>query len=427
VIRGLRSARAAVGPAVVVVASVGAAVAQRTEFDPSISLLWSRTDNVAVVESSADPDASTDTADQYTNLAVWLPVTRTARFGSLSFSYSGAYSRYDRNTVYDHLAHTASIGISPRLRRNATLSAELFYTLSQEQGTPSRIDQEEQFLTVRTDRTFYGTSVRYEKDGRRAYRNASLRASRSEFAVIEGTLPDSPPSDPTALQLVPENRTYWYGNFEFRRKFSRRFSLGPRYELAYADLGRTPDEVVHVLSLAFGWTVSQYFSFDATTGVAHRTSEDDPLTGLEGQSETEFAWILNLRIDPPLAAIQKGKIKLGLDLGISPSGGGALPGTSTNSYVRLYLASGTRRSRWSWDVGTRYTRRESTLDTVPTVETTGIEGFVQYGIGSLISFRVGGGWSGQLNADSQATNASFRTAQAGVVIYPKGKIGSGRS
>ena len=397
-----------------------AARAQHTDFEPRLFLLYSYSSNVDVVDSTGS--AADEGSDTVANLGLELPLTREMRFGSLGLAYGGVYTKYDRNSLYDNMAHSLSFRVSPRLRRGATLDADVYYTLSQDQGTARRIEDDEQFLAARTDRTFYGAGVQYNKDGRRSFWDAQLRGTRAEFEAIEGTLPEVPPTDPLAFVLIPESRTFWYGSFEFRHKFNRRFSLGPRYELGYTQLERNNDELYHVLSAAFSWVLSEFVSIDANVGAYRREAEGDVPEGVEVADSTGFSWLLDLQVDPPLAAVQRGRIKVGFELGISPRGGGALQGTSTDSYLRLYLASGTARSPWSWDAGVRYTRRESTIETFPTLETAGLGGFVEYGIGSLLSIRLSGGWSEQLNAQTDETNASFGNAGLGLVVYPRGRL-----
>jgi hypothetical protein len=394
---------------------------QRTEFEPAISLLWWHTDNVDVVADDVPADSA---ADSYTTLGVALPLTRNQRWGSIGLSYVGSYTRYDKSSVYDNIAHTAFASVTKNLgSRGGRLTAETFYALTQDQGIPDRIGDDDQFLTVRTERTFYGGGLRYEKTGRRSEITSWLRSSRSVFDPIEDT---SLPVIPGVVQLLPENRTLVSGAFEYRYSFSRRFSLGPRYDVGYADLERNANDTYHTFSAAFGYEVSEHFSFDGAVGATFHSTAADLERGLPGQDETRLAWILTLRIDPPLAAVQKGKIKLGLDVGISPSGGGALEGTSTNSYGRVYVGSGAYSSRWDWDVGIRYTRRDSFLESVSTFESAGLEGSLQYGLGPLFSARVGAGWGRQLDADAGVTNASFSSASAGVVLYPRGRA-RGRS
>ena len=397
------------------IATAPALAQRRTEFDPSISLLWWHTDNVDVVAEGAPADSA---ADSYTTLGVALPLTKNMHWGSVGLSYLGSYTRYDANSVYDNLAHTAHGSLTTNLGRGGRLTGELFYSLTQDQGIPERIGDDDQFLTVRTTRTFYGGALRYDRSVRRSVIASWIRVSHSVFDPIEDT---SLPDIPGVVQLLPENRTLVSGSFEYRHLFSRRFSLGPRYDIGYADLERSANDTYHTFSAAFGYKVSEHFSFDGALGATFRSTAGDLEQGLRGEDETGVAWILTVRIDPPLAAVQSGKIKLGLDVGISPSGGGALEGTSTNSYVRVYLASGAYVSRWSWDVGVRYTRRDSTLDTAPTVSSAGLEGSVQYGLGNLVSARLGAGWYEQLDSQTETTNASFRTVNVGVVLYPRGR------
>jgi hypothetical protein len=147
---------------------------------------------------------------------------------------------------------------------------------------------------------------------------------------------------------------------------------------------------------------------------------------VEERETTGVAWKILLRIDPPLAAIQKGKITLGLDVGIAPSGGGSLEGTSTDSSVRLYLAKNPIRSPWTWDVGIRYTRRQSSLEGVPTYQTAGLGGGVQYALSNLLSLRLSASATRQLDANDDVTSAEFRFARLGLVVYPKGRARSGR-
>ena len=410
----------AVATAPALAAETAPAAAERTEFEPAISLAWWRTDNVDVVANEVPADSA---ADSYATLGVALPLTRNQRWGSIGLSYVGSYTRYDKASVYDNIAHAVFASVTKTLGSEGRLTAETFYALTQDQGIPDRIGDDDQFLTVRTERTFYGGGLRYDKTGRRSEIASWLRASRSVFDPIEDT---SLPAIPGVVQLLPENRTLFSGSFEYRYSFTRRFSLGPRYDVGYADLQRNANDTYHTFSAAFGYEVSEHFSFDGAVGATFHSTAADLERGLPGQDETRLAWILTLRIDPPLAAVQKGKIKLGLDVGISPSGGGALEGTSTNSYARVYIGSGAYSSRLDWDVGIRYTRRDATLDTVSTFESAGLEGSLQYGLGPLFSARVGAGWGRQLDADAGITNASFSSVSAGVVLYPRGRA-RGRS
>jgi hypothetical protein len=392
---------------------------QRTSFDPRIALLWRYTDNVNIVEADG---GQTQVSDSWGTADVYLPLSRETRFGSWEINYTGAYYRYNNNTQYDNLAHTASFNLRFGLGRGGTLTTTGYYTLSQEQGVPRTIEDDDQFLAVRTEQTFYGLQLRFEKNVRRWFWDAGLRARWSDFSAIEGTLPDAPPDDPEVVSLIPEGRTRLIGYFEFRRSLTRQFSLGARYDVARTELNRSGNELYQVLSLSTGWRTKRYFSIDGTVGFFERTNEVDRALGVEEVKETGLAWTMQLRVDPPLAAIQKGKIKVGLDVGIAPSGGGSLQGTSTDSYVRVYLETGRQtRSPWYWSIGTRYTRRESTLDEIPTYQTAGLEGGVEYAIGGIVSIRFGAGWSRQLDAEQDQTAASFTSAGAGLVIYPKGR------
>jgi hypothetical protein len=408
----------------VVVAAVGFAMsrpclAQRLEWQPRVFLFQSRTDNVRYVETQTTQGTTVPASDTYTTLGLELPVQRTTRTSSYGFNYFGVFSRYSDFGLYDNFSHGGTFYFRPVTRRGASFSIDGFATWSQDQGASPRFEDDEQFVSQRTDRRFYGVGAQYGQAGRLWSWSTGLRVARSEFDAIEGTLPTDPvPPDPEAVALIPEGRTYWTGRFDFRREITRRFAIGPRYNVGYTDLERNGTDVYHTLTFGFNQQVSEYFSYGLGAGLSRR-STDDPTAG--ETSATDFAWSVTLGISPPLPAIESGKVKVDFDIGITPTFGGSLEGASSNSYARLYVSSGTPRSTWSWGAGGRYTRRDSTLDDYPTLQTLGVTGQVEYGLGSLVSLSLGAGWSRQLAVEAGETNASFGALRLGLVVYPRGR------
>ena len=401
------------------------AFAQKTSFEPRITALWNYTDNVRIISAGDGTSGSNDdTSDSYTNLEVWLPVVHRTRFGSVAFNYTARYYKYNRGTQYDNLAHLVNFNLTRNFNRGGSLAFDVYGGLTQDQSVPQRIDDPELFLTVRTNRRLYGSGIRFDKTTRRDYWRIWVRGARSEYTAIEGTLPDQPPEDPDALRLIPEDRIYVVSAFDYRRRLTRRFSIGPRYDFRFAELERSRTEKGHLLGLYPGWTVSEYFSFGLTVGGFSRQRDGSPDAGIEQSEETSWFWTIEIKINPPIAAIQKGKVKLDVNIGIQPTGGGALEGTSTNSFAWVYLLSGTTKSPWSWRLGTRYTRRDSTIESQPTYQAVGLNGGIERTIAKLLSIRFGAGVSQQISSASGAENAAFGTLNLGLVVYP---LGRGRS
>ena len=401
-------------------------LAGRTYFDPSVSLSGAYTDNVNFIDFSGSSvgGGANFAADTIIRAGVHLPVTRETRTGSFGFRYDAAYSTYNKNRDLSNLMHLVNFDFNTDFRRGGSLSLGGFYSRSQDQGIPRTIQDPELFLTARTNREFYGARIGYSKSLPRWNWGVTIRGGETRFDPIGDSSTDDPVPpdlDPSDLALIPEGRTYADTTFTVSRNVSRRASVGVDYRYRWIDLNRGGTETGHGLRATFGWTFSK--SFALRLGVGGFTRERDLPDGVTtlDSTETGFVWILALDITPPIRAIQKGKVVLSFDVGVTPTAGGALEGTSTNSRAALYLTKGGRITWWKWGLGTLYTRRDSSFGEGPSYQTWGFDGWLEAYAGEWVAFRLGATWSDQTSSSSEVRPAAFTTVYGGLVWYPKGR------
>jgi hypothetical protein len=103
----------------------------------------------------------------------------------------------------------------------------------------------------------------------------------------------------------------------------------------------------------------------------------------------------------------------------SPSSGGALSGTSTNSWAGLTL-SGDPSVRWRWDVAARYARRDPTAPLQPTLTNAGAAFSVEWRPLAKLGVRILGEYSDQLGGGTGGLSSSYFTAGAALIWYPRG-------
>jgi hypothetical protein len=193
------------------------------------------------------------------------------------------------------------------------------------------------------------------------------------------------------------------------------------YRYRWVTLDRSYTETGHDVRATFGWRFSDSFGLRfGVGGYIRERDEPGDLTGADSTA-TGLLWLLALDITPPIRAIQKGQVVLSFDIGITPSAGGAIEGTSTNSRVALYLTKGGRISWWKWGLGTRYTRRDSSYGDTPSYQTWGFDGWVEAYAADSVAFRFGATWSDQTSNNDSVRPASFTTAYGGLVWYLKGR------
>jgi hypothetical protein len=390
--------------------AVGPGFAAVTTFHPAASLEVEHSDNVLYLDQAQGPVADWDS-----RLTVDLPLRRTGPRGSLEFGYRPSYAKYLDLSVLDHAEHRLRVLATTEPSRGSTLGFGLGYEKTQVQGVSGDPKSPDFFLTSRTDRDYSSGDFSWrEQAGEKWEWTSGLRGARAVYTPISGLATGVPGAE-------IEDRTEYEFNVAPSREFSRASHAGVEYRLRRFVLAKSGDESVNMLSFTFDRTISRRASLTIQLGAFNRnaTSSSTEAAPAVSESSNGLAGGFTLR-----ETFRNGS--LSLVAGHSPSAGGALRGTSTDSAVSLLAAGGVER-RWRWEASAHWALRESTAPDAPSLTSAGGGASLEWLPLAEFGLRLGGDYVKQSGNDQAGLNGSFTTVRFGLTWYPRGPEEDARS
>jgi hypothetical protein len=393
------------------------AAAQRTRFNPSISVGAGRTDNVEYT-------AVEETSDTVAHVTAALPVERAWRTGTFRFAYEPSFFKYDSTTSLDRFEHHATAGWNRSFGRRTRLDLSADFSRTQQQGLrlpgpdqappdePAPVVPPDALLTQRTERDSFGAWLRLDRTAGERW-SWGLTASGSDYA--HDAIEDFNPNQPAGFAV--EDRTEYAGAFDLSRAFSRADSMGLRYEHRWFELDASPDQDSDLLSLTYRRTVGRKLWLDLGAGGSRTTGDgaggspgDDERSELQGNVGFHRAFR---------------HVDLGLGVSHRPTSGGHLEGTSTDTSAELRL-SGVRRRDWFWDVVTGYVHRDPTQDGAAATRGLAAAGQVERMFLEVLSVRFATSFADQSEDDPTRPDPSAWGAELALVWYPRGRAEAAR-
>lgn len=374
--------------------------AQRTVFNPEVSLEQGYTDNVGY-------NGTDGTSDSVTRLGLLLPVVRTWPTGNFDFSYAPSAERFADTDSLDNEAHRLRFSLRNQPTRRSNLNFDTSFESSQVQGRVASLDGADLVTTARTERDLlraafgYGTRI----STRWAW-NGNLDYADSSYDLIDDFAP--------GLVDVEDRREYGAG-LQISRELSTTTSVGVGYRWQRFDLDLSGEETVHSLSATLQRTLSRVMELRAALGGF--TSSGDALAA-PGEDDSRSGVQASLGLDRTFRTL-----RLGLDLSHAPSSGGSLGGTSTDTAFGAAL-SPTNTGNWSWSTAARLALRDPAIDGEEDVRSVAFEGSVERYFARMLGMRLRAGQVDQ-SSDDPARDARYYSATLGLVWYPLGRTAIG--
>lgn len=387
------------------------AAAQKTSFNPSVSLNARYSDNLEYVEEDGTDDSAT-------RLSLDLPLARETATGTLSLRYQPSYIKYRDEDDLDHDEHVADLDWATRLGPKSALGLAASFSRTQAQAATGiserpEVEDTDLLLTERTDRDSFGASLRFDRtEGPRW----GWRAALNWVATSHDEIAEAPSTTVTGFEV--EDRTEYGASIEALKSLSRSNSIGLRYEHRKFDLDRSPDEDTDSISLTYREELARKLSFELGLGAARTTG--DAAGGSEGDEDrTDFLGSLGLS-----RAFRR--VRLQVTASHRPTSGGHLEGSSTNTGLGLAL-SGAQSREWGWNVYSRYAHRKPTDDASESIDTLAFGADVERKFARVLGIRLGGNYVDQSSDESGLSDSSAYTIDLGVVWYPRGRAAQGES
>ncbi len=377
-------------------------------FNPSVGLGYSVTDNVNYLD---DPTTAT-AGDTSAQLSANLPVERRFRTGLWNLQYNGSWSLYADNSALDNGSHYFNSGFDFDLTRRSSLSVNAVYALTQLQAvprqTPDFVTGDELFLGERQEMRSYGIGLGYGLEiGPTWNWNVNVSGSRAGSTPIEGYQSGTsglPRQDSSSLSA----------QIHFERQRSKRFSLGGSYGFDRFDLGDEGVEDVHALSLTWSRKIGRHSTFAGQVGGFHRSRDVGDPASPSGGYDSDGALV-----SASYSYTADRGVSTEVGLTVAPTSGGTLEGTSTNKTIHAFL-TGTLREKLSWELGGYYSVRESSDETLPTLEVLSAIASVEHAIQKVLGLRLQGSWAEQTSdVEGYATGGSVIVGLS-CVWYPLG-------
>jgi hypothetical protein len=249
-----------------------------------------------------------------------------------------------------------------------------------------------------------------------------LRANNrplSAFSNIGKIQFEGPESDnPLAFRhydedAVVEDRTEYRAKLGFESSVTRATTIGAEYEHRRFDLATSESEDADLLGMTLGHEIHRDFSWSLRLGGFHR-SGGDPATG-GSQSGVQGDGVqggFSMK-----RAYRSGSLTFNAD--VTPSSGGSLSGTSTDTSAGLILVASSGRS-FTWSAAARYAYRDPTDPALPSLSSAGGGVSFEWRPMTRLGLRIGADYLVQSGSDDPALDTSFTTGSAGLVWYPRG-------
>jgi hypothetical protein len=413
------SGYARVLPVILLVAGVAVpSDAGKSTFNPQVTFGVNYTDNVAFVTGeSGDSEPTQSREDVSSRLRLFLPYTNEMKRSSLRLAYETGYRAYRVYEQLNFLGHRLSFVYETTPRRKHSLGIFTNLVMTQDQGNATRRTEDDVdfFLSERTERKYIDFGVRYQHRINARWRwDTTVAASMARFESIEGL--DAPDVEPTV-----ENRNAYRFAVGFNHYVSSRDYLGGRYRFQLSELETTGNEKFHSLSLTAGREFSKDFSLGLELGGYKRQRDDTEETSPSDFRDEGLYASVAVGYARPV-----GPLRLGFVTGVTPTTGGSLAGTSTNVTAALNVTQVTARV-WDWSASTRYTRRIPSDRSIPTTDTSSLNGSITRGLTNLLGINFYAAYAKQTVVDEAPedyprSTGSFFTVGLGLVWYPLGRM-----
>ena len=392
--RGLRRTAFALGVLVVGLAP-DPCDAQAVLFQPQILVGVGYTDNARILgEEKADTTIY--------RLGLVLPVTRALRRGSLHFSYSPLFERFQNVEELDNVGHRAAFRLDTSPTEVSSFGLQLAYTRLEDERDPREEDPALVFLTEPIEREVASVGVSFSRrmSPRWAWAT-SLGFSDWSFQRVEDT---------TAVSSL-EDRQETRGSFSLRRRLDEHVSLGGDYDVRHFELTESGAATAHSVGLVLGREVTDRLSVALTLGAYFTEREvGDSTSGVQGRFSLRRAYR---------------RVTLDLDIAHRPSVGGTHPGTAVTTVAQAGLTGSLSRP-WSWGLFGRYGHRNPDLEGQPSLDTAAFGGSIERRFIDVLALRLGASYAEQFaDADADVDEASVYRADLSLVIYPLARTGLG--
>jgi hypothetical protein len=330
----------------VTLVSVAPLRAQRTSFNPIISLDYLYVDNVQYLGDNGTPDSGY-------RLGIRLPLVRQFRRGTLNLTYSPKFERYQKFEQLNNTGHSLDLGlyVTPTPISKVTLTSS--FSRTQDQGDPAD-PYGDAFVGRRTERDLaaLGFSYRNRLSGRFLW-GFNTQFTDTSYKNIEDFVP-------AGTDLI--GRQTLRGSLDLLRSLSPTTSMGLRLGYGKFRLDDGTDGDSREVGLIVEHALGQRTDFSMGLGVYERedATPQDPNTGIDNK-RSGIQGFMDLRR-------QLRRASLSLNAKRATTDGGILAGTSTDTSLG-FSVSGTAERRWSWSIATRYARREPTDEQRSTIDT----------------------------------------------------------
>jgi hypothetical protein len=379
----------------------------RFQFNPSLALGYSTTDNVNYLDSPTVETAN-DTSAQ---LTANVPFERRFRTGTWDFEYLGYWTRYRDHSELDNGAHYAETGFRFQPTRRSTLRVNGVYALTQLQAVarvnPDFVTGDALFVGERQTARAYGLGLGYHLGlGPTWSWDTNVSASTSNVHRIAGYEED-------AAALPRQDSRAFQARTRFERERSGRFTLGGEYQYSRFDLIDSGLEDVHELSLVATRKFGRKSSIAGEIGAYRRSRAASDPTASYVQNGALLT--VGYSYAPTTALVAR------VAVGIVPSAGGTLQGTSTNRTFQAFLNGNHERHRVYWELGGYHGVREPSDETTPTLTILSLTGSIEHAIGTLFGMRLQTGWVDQSSDVEGYAQAQYYSASLSGVWYPLGR------
>lgn len=395
---------AAAVAAVATGAATGPALAADTTFNPSVNFGISAISNVQYVGTG---DRQSDNTGV---IGISLPVRHFRAQNELRFNYRADYRKYSDESALDNLQQFAELMWTRRIRRQFRFSVAAEGALTQEQGEPLRGDETNYFLAQRTERRVYGGRMSFRHDflRQRWQWGLALSGLNAQFRNIDDFQPD-----PSGRQVADQR--ILAGTVDVQRLIRRRYYVGAYFGYGGIQNDAAPDETVRRAGLEVERRVAERSSFQVRVGWFGRELDDEG--AMLNPNFRSDGLDLNVRFNQ---GQEIGPVQLGFNVGVAPSTGGGIAGTSTNFYAGAQVSNLDRRATWNWQVGLRYAIREPTDNDALRLHTFSLLGEIERRIGRKAGLRLRTQWVKQIDDDPTRVDGEYIKLAAGVVWYPFG-------
>ncbi len=370
------------------------AAAQRTTFNPIVSLEVVYVDNVLYVGE----DGADDTA---LRLSVQLPVVRELEKGSVSFIYTPVLDKYQDFSELDYVGHRLSVAVDTEPTRRSQFAFDVGWTQTQVQGDPeinAPGEGGDLFISRRTEREVgtVGLFYRNRVTGR-FFWGLNSRYTDSSYSEIDGlaTGGAEPIGDRSALR----------NSIDLLAGISRSTRMGVRLGVSNFSLDDGIDEESRDVQLVVEHTLGE--NSELSFGLGAFEAEVDGTDETRDGVQATLAWTRALRrFDVAIAGSH------------APAAGGTLDGTSTDSALVFSIAAGlTRRASWGADLAVA--RRDPADPTLEPIDVVAVGLNIDWNLFRDWSMRLSPLYTRQLGGE--AAESLVLRGGLGLVWAPLGK------